>query len=218
MSTALTALLQLASAALPIGGFSYSQGMEAAVAAGIVFDRDSAESWIRGQVLQLWARGEARLWPALFTAWQHAESGELRRLNTLALESTQTGRSLALWLLALPTIETLDDTRRHSLQALKPLTHLCAHAVASQALGLDPQLGLHALGWSQLEASCAAAVKLVPLGQQAGQHILRRLAVSLSNVVDHALASHPENCSNFAPMLSILGCQHETQYSRIFRS
>jgi urease accessory protein len=73
-----------------------------------------------------------------------------------------------------------------------------------------------ALGWA--ENMVQAAIKAVPLGQSAGQRLLDALAAGLPPAVDAAIALPPEQRQAFAPMLAILSAQHETQYSRLFRS
>jgi urease accessory protein len=77
---------------------------------------------------------------------------------------------------------------------------------------------LHAFGWSLIENLSIAAVKLVPLGQDDGQRLLRELALQLPHVVERVLESGSRLPMNFAPMLAILSSAHETQYSRLFRS
>ncbi len=224
----LPALLQLASAALPIGGFSYSSGLEAAVECGMVHDRDSAQQWLHVQLHEVWAGGEGAVWPALYAAWTRADNDAVEHWNDwllaardsaeLRLESEQMGRSLALWLLALPTVPGIDTTQRSLLTTLRPIAYTAAHAAAASILRIPQRDGLYALGWSLLENLSAAAVKLVPLGQNDGQHVLRNVAATLDAAVTAALAAAPENACNFSPMLSLLSARHETQYSRLFRS
>jgi urease accessory protein len=223
----LPALLQLASSALPIGGFGYSSGLEAAIDAGHVADAHDASLWIGAMLTEVWGQGEARHWPRLHRAFDQSDIAAFVDANTLALamretaelqlESEQTGRSLALWLLNLAPVR-LDPLRRDALQSLRPIAHVAAHAAACAALGLSPALGLHALGWSLIENLSLAAVKLLPLGQDAGQQLLHRLAQKLAQVIDAVLVPDPPPPSNFAPMLAILSSAHETQYSRLFRS
>ncbi len=224
----LPALLQLASATLPIGGFSYSSGLESAVASGWVHDRDSAERWLLAQLHDLWARGEASVWPALHAAWDAADANEIEQWNDwllaardsaeLSLESEQMGRSLALWLLALPTPFGVGGAQREMLSALRPIAYPCAHACAAWALNISARDGLAAFGWSMLENATAAAVKLIPLGQDDGQHLLRKVAATLDAAVMLALNTPAADACNFAPMLGLLSAQHERQYSRLFRS
>ncbi|MBK9654152.1 MAG: urease accessory protein UreG [Rhodanobacteraceae bacterium] len=129
----LPGLLQLASAALPIGAFSHSLGLEAAVDAGVVHDAASAERWIGDHLELVWARGEAPAWLALYDAWEQAETNALMHWNDRVLatresaellqESTQTGHSLRLWLLALPELTTLGADQRRVLQQLQPVAY-----------------------------------------------------------------------------------------------
>ncbi|WP_257386419.1 urease accessory protein UreF [Tahibacter caeni] len=221
----LPALLQLASAALPIGGFGYSGGLEAAVEARLVHDEASTGIWMTAMLEQVWAGGEARHWLSLQQAFAAADAAAFAAANTLALamretaelrlESEQTGRSLSLWLLALPATP-LDGERRRQLASLRPIAHVAAHAAAATVLGLTPAAGLQALGWSLLENLTLAAVKLVPLGQDAGQRLLRRAAAGLPALIAALPAAAPPQ--NFAPLLAILSGAHETQYTRLFRS
>lgn len=221
-------LMQLGSAALPIGAFSHSLGLEAAVDAGIVTDLDSATRWIGDYLDLVWARGDAPLWLRLHAAWERADADELARLNDrilavresgeLLLECTQTGHSLRLWLLTLPEMPALRGDQRAALAALQPIGFTCAHALAARALGLSPAVGLHACAWGLLENLTTATVKLVPLGQTQGQAILRRMALKLPGAIATAMALTDDAISHFAPMLAIRSAQHETQYSRLFRS
>jgi urease accessory protein len=222
---ALPALLQLASSALPIGGFGYSSGLEAAVEAGVVRDQASARDWIATMLHPVWSQGDARHWRAAHAAFARGDDAGFARANATALamretaelrlESEQTGRSLALWLLNLAP-PALDPARAQRLRALRPIAHVAAHAAASSVLGLAPRIALHALGWSLIENLVLAAVKLVPLGQDAGQRLLHAVAARLPGTIAHAFED--ETPANFAPMLAILSSAHETQYSRLFRS
>ncbi|WP_049622271.1 urease accessory protein UreF [Frateuria defendens] len=226
----LPALLQLASAALPVGAFSHSLGLEAALEAGAVRDAASAERWIADYLALVWAEGEAPLWRAQYAAWGALDAAALaghndellalRETAELRLEGEQTGRSLAQWLKGLPDLPALTAAHRALLDALQPPAWASVHAVAARVLGLDERGGLHALAWSLAENLTAAAIKLVPLGQAAGQAILRRLGGRLPALIEHVLATPavPASACNFAPMLGILSARHETQYTRLFRS
>lgn len=227
-SMALPALLQLASSGLPIGGFSYSSGLESAVNCGLVHDSASAAQWIESALLQCWAVNEARVWLALNRAWAEMDGATLEKWNDwliatrdtseLRLETSQSGRSLVLWLLKLEDLPRLDEARRQLLEQLQPIAYPCAHALAAWCLDLNVYSGLHALGWSLLEAQTSAAVRLVPLGQTQGQQILRSVGGLLPDAVQIAQSGPAEQAKSAAPMLSILSAQHEVQYSRLFRS
>lgn len=222
------AWLQLASATLPVGAFSHSLGMEAAIEAGQLADPEQAERWIADYLRWIWSTGEAVYWLALYQAWQDDDRDRIIRLNRqlaatrdtaeLRLESEQTGRSLRQWLLALPETPGLGDARRQLLVQLDPPGWTSVHACAAAALELPADDALYALGWSLLENLVAAAVRLVPLGQVAGQAMLRRLALTLPVMIDAARITPIDQACNFAPMLGLLSARHETQYTRLFRS
>jgi len=227
-AAALSGLLQLSSATLPVGAFSHSLGMEAAFDFGLVGDAAAAERWIEDYVREVWLHGEAPLWCAQFEAWQGLDAQVVRAWNTrllvsresseLRMECEQTGRSLRQWLLTLPSVEGLSDIQRELLRSLDPTAYASVHALAARTFGLDRISGLHALAWSLLENLVLAAIKLVPLGQTAGQAMLRRLALRLPAWIAEAATIAPTATRNFSPMLAILSSRHETQYSRLFRS
>ncbi len=226
--SSLPALLQLASAALPVGAFSHSLGLEAALEAGVVRDAASAEPWIADYLALAWADGEAPLWRTQYAAWLALDETTLLAINDrlvamretaeLGMESEQTGRSLALWLQALPQLPAFTEAHRAMLGRLHPPAYATVHACAAAVLGLSERDALQAMGWSLAENLTTAAVKLVPLGQIAGQAMLRRIASRLPSWVEQAMTREPSQACNFTPMLGILSAHHETQYTRLFRS
>lgn len=201
----LARLLQLASPALPVGAYSYSQGLEAAVEAGIVSDAASAERWI-GDVLELSvARMEAPLlWRMLHGEDLNETFIASRETAELRAETLQMGHSLCRLLEELgvdvPTVE---------------VAFPAAFALAARKWNLEPRAALVAYLWSWLENQVMAAVKAVPLGQTAGQKILLNLGNRLEELAQQAQTTQ---FANFAPGLAILSSRHETQYSRLFRS
>ena len=198
-------LLQLASPTLPVGAYSYSQGLEAAVEAGIVTEAESAERWI-GDVLEFSvARMEA---PVLRK--QMAEPSQrindlfiaTRETAELRAETLQMGHSLAKLLVELGVEVPVENPALPT-----------AYACAARAWGIAPREATVAYLWSWLENQVMAAIKAVPLGQTAGQKILFALGERLE------VEEVPEaRWSNFAPGLAFLSSRHETQYSRLFRS
>ncbi|WP_420992669.1 urease accessory protein UreF [Cupriavidus sp. 30B13] len=224
----LISLLHLASPALPIGGFSYSQGLEAAIECGLVHDAASAEQWVRSNLLDVQAQCEAPVWLLLFRGWQARDAAGVAQWNDwflatresaeLRLETEQMGWSLAR---LVAQMEWGDGALRTQLAALSPVCLPTAFAAACVALGVDERDGLAAYCFSWAENQVAAALKAVPLGQVAGQHILRRLHAAVAQAVGEALRradAGPPALSTFSPMLGLLSARHETQYSRLFRS
>jgi urease accessory protein len=215
-------LLQLVSPALPVGAYSYSQGLEAAVEAGIVRDAASATRWI-GDVLELsLAAMEAPILLRLVAAWNAGDAEAIVRWNAelvagretseLRAETLQMGYSLRHLLRELP----LEGAAR--LDAIDELAFQTALAFAVSAWKIDAReaLAAHLFAWA--ENQVLAALKSVPLGQTDGQRILLEIAGRIPGVVERTAALDDADLSNLAPGLALLSARHETQYSRIFRS
>jgi urease accessory protein len=221
----LTALLHLASPALPIGAFSYSQGLEAAIEARLVTDADSARAWIEHGLTDVLARGELPFLAQQIERWRAHDIAELAAANAeflasresaeLRRETEQMGWSLRQLCVAL---EWGDAQRRATLAALKPLAQPTAFAFAAHAHDAAPDAALAAYAFSWVENQAAAALKAVPLGQLAGQRIIVALREPIDAAVARALATSREDLTTFAPQLGILSARHESQYSRLFRS
>ena len=204
--TKLARLLQLASPALPVGAYSYSQALEAAVEAGVVHDAASAERWI-GDVLELsvGAMEAPLLWRMLNGEDCNETFLASRETAELRAETLQMGRSLAL---LLRDLELADMDRE---ECSFPM----AFAQAVKCLEVGPHDALVAYLWSWLENQVMAALKAVPLGQTDGQRMLLSLGSRLEHI---ALDSRSREPANLAPGLAFLSARHEIQYSRLFRS
>ncbi|MFG6415293.1 urease accessory protein UreF [Roseateles sp. DC23W] len=222
-SSSLLHLLWLASPALPVGGFSYSEGLEAAVDAGIVHDEVSAGDWLLNQLALVQARAELPVAAAAHAATIALDAERLTQLNAWVLQTRETseslqqvqqmGRSLLVWMQGLvPEARVLPLLR--ALQPAPSWPVVMGAAAASRGAALEPALQAIAFGWA--ENLMQAAVRCVPLGQTAGQRLLARLVQAIPTAVANALAA-PEPMA-FAPLLGVLGARHETQYSRLFRS
>ena len=222
---ALLGLMRLASPALPVGGYSYSEGLEAAVDTCRVSDEASAQRWLIDQLALSLARSDLPLLAAAWRAWTAADTARAAALNDWILctresgearqQTLQMGRSLAEWLRQ----QHGGDARMPPLLALKPAPSWpLAFALACVLADAPLQASLlgFAFGWA--ENMVQAAVKSVPLGQSAGQRVLGALVAELPGHVERAMAMSDEQRQCFTPMLAILSAQHETQYSRLFRS
>jgi urease accessory protein len=209
----LARLLQLASPALPVGAYSYSGGLEAAVEEAIVRDATSAERWIDAVLEHAVAQMEAPvLWRMMRDATGMKEWNEFflasRETAELRAETVQMGYSLARLLADL-------DVGKIGLE--EP-SFPAAFAFAVSAWNVDAHAALQAYLWSWLENQAMAAVKSVPLGQTDAQAMLLRLGGKLAGIAERAAAIRDEDLANFTPGLAILSARHETQYSRLFRS
>lgn len=225
-AAALLRLIWLASPALPVGGFSYSEGLEAAVDAGLVHDEASAGDWLLQQLQLVLARSEAPVVAQAARAWRAGDLARVAALNgwvqasresaEMRLQAEQMGRSLAEWL---KNGEQATDPRIAALAALPPApTWPVAFALATVLAGADEEAALLAFGFGWAENMAQAAMKAVPLGQSAAQRMLARLATALPPAMQQAAACSDDGPRAFAPMLAVLSARHETQYSRLFRS
>ena len=222
--SSLLQLMWLASPALPIGGFSYSECLESAVDIGFVATESEASDWLADQLQLSLARSELAVLAQAIPAWRVQDHGRIAMLNAWVLQTResaelraqteQMGRSLLEWLRNHTTASTTQIQILAELQPTYPLAF--ALAAGSTAAPLRDCLLAYAFGWA--ENMMQAAVKAVPLGQSAGQRILSRLAAEIPGAVDHALSLTDETRQAFSPMLAILSAQHEVQYSRLFRS
>lgn len=226
-AASLLQILWLASPALPVGGFSYSEGLESAVDAGLVCDEATAAAWLTDQLHLGLARSDLAVVAQAIPAWRANDLARITALNHWVLQTRETlefrlqteqmGRSLMEWARQLGDLGAGVFEQLHSAQ-LDPPTYpvACACAAASSgASGHDSLVG-YAFGWC--ENMVQAAIKSVPLGQSAGQRMLARLAQQIPTAVDHAITLHDDERQAFAPLLAIHSAHHETQYSRLFRS
>jgi urease accessory protein len=218
----LVRLLQLASPALPVGAYSYSQGLEAAAEAGLVRDAAGAERWI-GDVMELGLCAmEAPILWRLANAWAAGDMATVGRWNAeflasresaeLRAETVQMGYSLR------KLASELDVEGARALDEVGEIAYPTAFAFVAVAWGIDARDALAAYLWAWLENQMLAAVKAVPLGQTDGQRLLLRLGDRIPAAVEKAAILADDDLANFAPGLAILSARHETQYTRIFRS
>jgi urease accessory protein len=232
---ALVRLLQLTSQALPIGGYSHSLGLEAAIDQRVVTDEDSLLRWV-SDLLEFSMRSfEIPSMLSMARAWARNDSATLAALNEEFLSAresaeiraaaVQMGFSLSSLVCSLPdlpagTVEILRSIREPSLP--------CVWSATTTAWEIEPRDSVLGYLWTWAENQVLVALKAVPIGQSAGQRVLlamgsriARLAVDVRPGAAGAEAlgeAAADDYSNFSPGLAILSSQHETQYSRLFRS
>jgi len=223
-ASSLLQLMWLASPALPVGGFSYSECLEAAVDNALVATEIEAENWLVEQLHASLARADLAVIAQAIPAWQAQDAVHIGQLNAWVLatresselraQTEQMGRSLLEWL----RNHTTAQPAQINLLAQQLPTYPLAFALAASSTGaaLRDCLLTYAFGWA--ENMMQAAIKTVPLGQSAGQRILSALAADIPAAVDHAMTLDDDTRQAFSPMLAILSSQHEVQYSRLFRS
>jgi urease accessory protein len=226
MNLQLVRLLHLASPTLPVGAFSYSQGLEWVVESGAVTTEAAAQQWIGDALRFALARCEGPALIELLRAWKTSDANEVARLNAefiatretteLRAETLQMGYSLARLLRDLPDTPEVTKT---ALLDLREIAFPTPWAAAAAHWQIDENEAVTAYLWAWLENQVMAAVKLVPLGQTAGQRMLVALATDLPALANEAIRRADEHdWENFTPGMTLASCQHETQYTRLFRS
>lgn len=215
-------LMQLASSNLPVGGYSWSQGLEWAVEAGWVPDVAAFERWQRRQMTEGFFTVDLPLFARLYRACEQGDIAAAQRWTA--------------YLLACRETRELREEERNRGAALArllsdwqpdcppPWRSLCQQSqLAGMAwLGVRwrialPEMAL-SLGYSWIESAVMAGVKLVPFGQQAAQQLILRLCDHYAAEMPRALAAPDGDIGSATPLAAIASARHETQYSRLFRS
>jgi urease accessory protein len=239
----LARLLQLSSQALPIGGYSHSQGLEAAIEHHAVRDEGSLLRWI-SDVLEFSVKSfEIPCMLSMAAAWARNDPAALASLNAeylstresaeLRAAAVQMGFSLRALLCVLPDIPkgTVDMLRSIPEPSLP-----CVWGAAATAWNIEQRDSAMGYLWTWAENQVLVAMKAVPLGQSAGQRVLLAIGSKIAEAAAHMDSGgtgtdgpggtgggrwgeiSSEDYSNFSPGLAILSSRHETQYSRLFRS
>nr|WP_314480616.1 urease accessory UreF family protein [uncultured Pseudomonas sp.] len=219
---ALLRLLQLASPGLPVGGFTYSQGLEYAVEAGWVKAASGFAVWQREQIQDTLAYLD---WPVLVRLHHACTANDAnayahwcrfllanRETAELRLEEQQRGAALARLLDGWQLAQAPAWRDSLGLTQLGAMAWLAVHwAIPVRPLAMG-------YGFAWLEGAVMAGVKLVPFGQQAAQTLLHELSTDLPEAFDQALTLGDDQLGGSLPLLAIASARHETQYTRLFRS
>jgi urease accessory protein len=219
---ALARLLQLCSPGLPIGAFAYSQGLEQAVAAGWITDAEDAGNWLDGLLEHAFATLDLPVLARLIAAWRAQDLGEVERWSGWLLacrpsretraEDRQLGGSLARLLVTLGIPEAGAWAERDDV------THAAMFALAAARYGIPTQVAMVGYGFAWAESLASAAVRLVPLGQSAGQRLLAAAGEAIPLAVANALTLEDDELGSATPGQAVASALHETLYSRLFRS
>ena len=214
-------LFQLISPSLPIGSFTYSQGLEWAFETGWLEDAHAMEQWLLDLMQTAVKDLELPVLMRLLDAWQEQDTDAIKHWNQYLLASRESaelkqeeinrGRAMAV---ILATLAPYDD-------ALKPLiasNQTSAFAYACVKWGIDKQQACSGFIWSWLENLVLAAVKIIPLGQTQGQLSLFRLSEHSEELYKQAMIVSDEEIGSSSFALAIASANHETQYTRLYRS
>lgn len=226
MHSATLRLWQLISPQLPVGAYAYSQGLEYAAETGWVIDEDSARQWILGQLNNSLSKLDIPVLARLYHGWSQGDLDHIKHWNAFLLASRESSELLAedqhlgsalYQLLADLGFDLSIKNGQHW-----PRDHPCSFATmfAMAANGWDIALVDAAQGylWAWCENQVAAAIKIIPLGQTAGQRMLSTSIEHIPTAAAIGLALADDDIGALAPAVGIASALHETQYSRLFRS
>ncbi|MCV2403958.1 urease accessory protein UreF [Marinomonas sp. C2222] len=218
--TALLRLLQLSSVSLPVGGYAFSQGMEYAIEKAWVKNKQDVFDWTKLQIQESVARVDLPILRLSMEAVEAQNNDRLLEINDLVLACRETkelrlndtamGEALSR-LMASLGIET-------PFARNEDTSFVCLFAIATKHWKMNFDLAALGFTWSWLENQIAAATKLVPLGQTQSQELLGELQGCIDQAIALSLTIEEERIGAGLPMIAIASAQHETQYSRLFRS
>ena len=210
-------LLTLSSTALPVGAYCYSQGVESAIQIGLIQDEASSNAYFEDVLEMLLVRFELPMLQRLMQSYADTEQFEVwaeiyrasRETKEFLAESQQLAFSLNAW---------IKDVLQIPVEVKKQFGFVPVYAQLCGRLGLELVDVLTAYTFTVLENQVLAAVKTVPLGQIAGQRILWHVHGLIPDAIQRAMQLQDHDMSSALPHYAMLSMQHETQYSRLFRS
>lgn len=219
-------LLHLASPALPIGAFHFSQGLEYAVECGWVKDEASALEWIEGIASASLTTLDLPVLDRLRAAWRQDDYAGVQRWNVFLIASRETEELRAedrhLGSALLRVLAELELTTElfplDAANTLPGVAHASAFAFACAKWNIDPQSCASTYSWAWAENQVLAAVKLVPLGQSAALRMLHAFTSRIPLLVERAHKLTDSDIGISTALSAVASGRHETQYSRLFKS
>jgi urease accessory protein len=215
-------LLQLSSPTLPVGAFAYSQGLESAIESGFIKDSNSLKAWLMDSLKFSLKNVDLPVFFRLYKAWENDDLHIVLHWNKILRAQRET-RELRdedhhLGLALARLLKDLDIGEAKELHKRNDLCFITLFTLAANKWNIELEQAANGFIWSWLDNQIAAAIKLVPLGQTDGQKVLSDLLPEIPKIVADGLAIEDDEIGASLPMMAILSSQHETQYSRLFRS
>jgi urease accessory protein len=220
-------LMTWLSPAFPVGAFSYSHGLETAIERGLVHNRHSLVGWIEGILEFGSGASDALLFRAAHAAIPDKAIGAVIELGAawrgsaeLAHESAAQGEAFLTAAYAAWPLTVIRQCRQVADALGLPVAYAVAVGAATRGLPLEIALGafLHATAANLV----SAGVRLIPLGQTDGQIAIARLAAAVARAAAAAcegtLEDLPRRLGSAASQVELMSMQHETQYTRLFRT
>ena len=215
-------LLQLSSPTLPVGAFAYSQGLESAIELGHVKNKETLQTWLLDSLNLSLKFVDLPLFSRLYQSWEdnEIETALMWNQNLYAQRETYELREedhhIGLALARL--LKDLGIEQAKTLYKEKQLCFLTLFTLAASKWEISLEQAANGFIWSWVDNQVAAAIKLVPLGQTDGQRVLTEMIPQIPEIIKQGLALSDDEIGASLPMMAILSSQHETQYSRLFRS
>ncbi len=221
-NTAMLNLMRLTSPSLPIGAFAYSQGLEFACDQEWIKDEESALNWIAGLMRNAQTYLEVPILLRLYEAWKSNDFRKVeywskyllasREANELRDEDHYIGKALSKLLLDLNTPQA------NNIINTQYVTYATAFSLAAFNWQLSKNDCCTGYVWAWCENQVNAAIKLIPLGQTAGQRMVSSLIKEIPDLIETGMQLDDDEIGSTAVGLGIASANHETQYSRLFRS
>lgn len=215
-------LMRLTSPSLPIGAFAYSQGLEFACDQGWVSDEDSARDWIAGLLRNTQTCLDVPVLVRLFDAWRSCSIGRVeywgkyllasRESRELRSEDHYLGKALS------KLLADLGIRQAKEIMDAPHVTYATAFSLAAVQWQIGKPDACSGYLWAWCENQVNAAIKLVPLGQTAGQRMISSLIHEIPALVKTGLQVQDDDIGSTSVGLGIASANHEFQYSRLFRS
>ena len=221
----LNRLLQLCSANLPVGGFSFSQGLEYAVEMGWLTSSETTASWININLEESIAQTDLAILKRLFIALKNDDLLGFSDWNThliacresheLLLADVAMGKAL---IRLITQLDSIDIASYQAIIELQEISFVSAFALCAYVFKLDLISAQSGYCWTYIDNQVAAATKLVPLGQTQAQNLLFELTKHTQEIIEKSNNIADEEIGTSLPHLAMASAWHETQYSRLFRS
>jgi len=227
-------LMHLVSPSLPTGGFAYSQGLEWAIEKGWINSEAPLEQWLLNVIETGMTHVDIPLLQIIYQAVERQDLDAFtravqwvracRETKELRDEEAHRGRAMAA------IIKELGLCHAGMANAAKKPNHdpwhkvisssqLAGFAFAATLWEIPIQVAAQGYLWSWLENQVLAAVKIIPLGQSSGQRVLARLSPTIDTAVATGLQiKDVEQMGSSLPAFGLACSNHETQYTRLFRS
>ncbi|RXJ74123.1 urease accessory protein UreF [Veronia nyctiphanis] len=217
-------LFQLISPSLPVGAFSYSQGLEYAIELGWVKNVEQFNDWMVSMIEDSLVTLELPILRRMYHAFSEGDLDQISELNRLFYANRETaelraeekarGKAMARLLQKLG-MNPSSDSRQSELLSQNSLV---GFAYACHHWHIDEDKMCSGYLWSWLENATMAGIKLIPLGQSDGQKLMLALNESMSDAIDSSKQVIDEDIGSYTPAQVLASSKHETQYTRLFRS